>query len=312
MIRQRALRCVALFALLLGSCGAEVAPAARGEVGVAPFAVNAGDGETLPDVANPLALKLGGLGVGAVVPPATVGATATPPSSAERAALRERTGARTLVVGSATRIGEQLSLDARVLDLDSGLELGTPLVERASGEADLPRAVDALAARVASRILEPPPASPAPDPDKKKRKKRRVGEPREPIEIQADTLDAQTVAGGRRLRFSGHVNAVQGEISLQCEGLEAFYPTGASEPDKLIAKGGIRVKQRDRTATCDEAIFYRSEDKLVCTGKPAELTEECNRAEAERITFYLESEKVEMVRGKVLGRDCSDASSPTP
>ena len=287
-----------------------MAPAARGEVGVAPFAVNAGDGETLPDVANPLALKLGGLGVGAVVPPATIGATATPPSSAERAALRERTGARTLVLGSATRIGEQLSLDARVVDLDSGLEFGTPLVERASSEADLPRAIDALAARVASRILEPPPASPA-EPDRKKKKKRRVGEPREPIEIQADTLEAQTVAGGRRLTFTGHVNAVQGEISLQCEGLEAFYPSGASEPDKLIAKGGIRVKQRDRTATCDEAVFYRSEDKLVCTGKPAELTEECNRAEAERITFYLESEKVEMVRGKVLGRDCSDATGPT-
>ena len=287
-----------------------MAPAARGEVGVAPFAVNAGEGETLPDVANPLALKLGGLGVGAVVPPATIGATATPPSSAERAALRERTGARTLVLGSATRIGEQLSLDARVVDLDSGLEFGTPLVERASSEADLPRAIDALAARVASRILEPPPASPA-EPDRKTKKKRRVGEPREPIEIQADTLEAQTVAGGRRLTFTGHVNAVQGEISLQCEGLEAFYPSGASEPDKLIAKGGIRVKQRDRTATCDEAVFYRSEDKLVCTGKPAELTEECNRAEAERITFYLESEKVEMVRGKVLGRDCSDATGPT-
>jgi lipopolysaccharide transport protein LptA len=225
-------------------------------------------------------------------------------------ALRERSGARTLVVGSATRIGEQLSLDARVLDLDSGLELGTPLVEQASGEADLPRAIDALAARVASRILEPPPA--APDPSPKKKKKRRVGEPREPIEIQADTLDAQTVSGGRRLSFSGHVNAVQGEISLQCERLEAFYPSGASEPDKLIAKGGIRVKQRDRTASCDEAVFYRSEDKLVCTGNPAELTEECNRAEAERITFYLDSEKVEMVRGKVLGRDCSDAADAKP
>ena len=308
MIRRRALRSFGLFALLLGSCGAEVAPAVRGDVGVAPFAVNAGEGETLPDVANPLAQKLGGLGVGAVVPPTAIGATAASPRSAERAALRERTGARTLVIGSATRIGEQLSLDARVLDLDSGLELGTPLVERASGEADLPRAIDALAARVAGRILEPPPASPAPDADKKKKKPRRVGEPRDPIEIQADTLDAQTVTGGRRLSFSGHVNAVQGEISLHCEQLEAFYPSGASEPDKLVAKGNIRVVQRDRTASCDEAVFYRSEDKLVCTGKPAELTEKCNRAEAERITFYLESEKVEMVRGKVLGRDCSDAT----
>ena len=106
------------------------------------------------------------------------------------------------------------------------------------------------------------------------------------------------------------MNAVQGEVALQCDGLEAFYPSGASEPDQLTAKGNVRVKQRDRSARCDEAIFYRSEDKLVCIGDPAELTEECNRAEAVKITFYLESEKVEMVRGKVLARDCETAATP--
>jgi lipopolysaccharide transport protein LptA len=173
------------------------------------------------------------------------------------------------------------------------------------------RALDALAQRVASRILEPPPSTLAAEPTKPRSRKRADGTPREPIEIQADTLDAQTVSGGRRLTFTGHVSAVQGEITLACDGLEAFYPTGASEPDRLVAKGNIHVTQRDRTATCEEAIFYRAEDKLVCTGSPAELTEECSRAEAEKFTFYLETEKVEMVRPKVHGRECA-ATSGTP
>jgi lipopolysaccharide transport protein LptA len=305
---MRALHSLALGALLLGSCGAEVAAPPRGEVGVAQFTVD-GAGNGLPDVATSIAQRLGGLGVGAVVPPATVGPVAAEASTAERVELGDRTGARTLVVGSVKRVGEQIAVDARVLDLDSGQALGPPLVEHAKDAADVPRAVEALAQQIAARILAPPERTEQPRKPKKP-KAGENGEPREPIEIEADTLDAETVAGGRRLQFAGNVNAVQGDVSLQCEGLEAFYPTGASEPDQLIAKGNVRVKQRDRSASCAEAVFYRSEDKLVCTGSPAELTEECNRAEAERITFYLETEKVEMLRGKVIGRDCAPGETP--
>jgi len=298
---SHALHSLALCTLLLGSCGAEVAPPPRGEVGVAQFTVD-GANDGLPDVATSIAQRLGGLGVGTVVPPAAVGPVAAGATTAERVELGDRTGARTLVVGSVKRVGEQIAVDASVLDLDSGQALGPPLAEHAKDAADIPRAVEALAQQIAARILAPPARAEAPP--KRKPKSDGDGEPREPIEIEADTLDAQTVSGGRRLQFAGHVNAVQGEVSLQCDGLEAFYPTGASEPDQLVAKGNVHVKQRDRTASCAEAVFYRSEDKLVCTGAPAELTEECNRAEAERITFYLKTEKVEMLRGKVIGRDC--------
>jgi lipopolysaccharide transport protein LptA len=242
--------------------------------------------------------------VGGVVAPRTVGDWPADASTAERVALRDRIGARTLVSGRATRARGGITLEARVIDLDSGVALGPPLVQKASGDADLLRALDALAGNVASRILNPPP----PELAVKPRKARRDDASRKPIEIQADTLDAQTVTGGRRLTFTGQVSAVQGDITLRCDALEAFYPTGESEPDQLVAKGNIRVTQRDRTATCAEAIFYREEEKLVCTGNPAELTEECSRAEAEKFTFFLESEKVEMIRPKVHGREC-DATS---
>jgi lipopolysaccharide transport protein LptA len=308
MSRRRGSHAAALFALLLGSCGAEVSPPPRGEVAVAPFVANRGKGAALPDVATSLAVKLAGLGVGNVVPPRAVGDWPADASTSERVALRDRIGARTLVNGSASRVRDAISLEARVIDLDSGVALGPPLVERAANDADLLRALDALASSVASRILNPPP--PTLDEGDKPRKKELAEGARKPIEIQADTLDARTVSGGRRLTFTGHVNAVQGDITLKCDALEAFYPTGASDPDQLVAKGNIQVTQRDRTATCSEAIFYRAEDKLVCTGNPAELTEECSRAEAERFTFFLESEKVEMLRPKVHGRECDQAAKP--
>jgi lipopolysaccharide transport protein LptA len=309
MGRRRALYAAALCGMLLGSCGAEVSPPPRGEVAVAPFVADRGDGPALPDVATSLAVKLGSLGVGSVVPPRAVGTWPADASTAERVGLRDRIGARTLVTGSAKRGRTAITLEARVVDLDSGVGLGPPLVERATDDADLLRALDALAASVASRIQNPPPPSLDAERDKPKKKKEDSG--RKPVEIQAETLDARTVSGGRQLTFTGNVSAVQGDITLKCDTLEAFYPTGASEPDQLVAKGSIHVSQRDRSATCAEAIFYRSEDKLVCTGSPAELTEECSRAEAEKFTFFLDSEKVEMLHPKVYGRDC-DTSGAKP
>lgn len=314
MAGRRGLCTAALLALGLAACGAEVSPPPRGDVAVAPFVANRGGGAALPDVATSLAVKLGGLGVGGVVAPRRVGEWPADASTAERVALRDRIGARTLVSGSATRARGGITLEARVMDLDSGVALGDPLVERAADDADLLRALDALADGVAQRIANPPP--PALAAGSARRKPKAEDRSRKPIEIQADTLDAQTVPGGRRLTFTGQVSAAQGDITLKCDTLQAFYPNGASEPDQLVAKGNIFVTQRDRTATCEEAIFYRAEEKLVCTGSPAELTEECSRAEAEKFTFYLESEKVEMVRPKVHGRECGPVSpqpaSPQP
>ncbi|MBM4382737.1 MAG: hypothetical protein FJ091_05145 [Deltaproteobacteria bacterium] len=302
MSSRRALHRVALVALLLGSCGAEAPPQQRGDVGVAPFVSMGASSEGAPDIATAVAQRLGGQGIGAIVPPNAIGEYPEKPSTAERVALRDRTGVRTLVTGSVTPMGEALAIDARVLDLDSGETLGEPLAEKAANEADLPRALDALAQGVAARLAAPV----APKPSEKPRRRNQGGdELREPIEMQGDTLDVQSVPGGRKLSFTGHVNAVQGDITLQCDELEAMTKGDTSQPEQVLARGNVVVKQRDRTAKCDEAIFYRTEDKLVCTGSPAELTEECNRAEAQRITFFLEREKVEMSgNSKVFGRDC--------
>lgn len=293
--------------LACSACRAETVSQVKGDVGVAPFAQAAGEGAPLPDVAAQLAAKLETLDVGKIIPPAAIGPEAsTLPTPVERAALQTRTGARTLVLGTATRVGQALSLDARLIDLGSGGEIGLPLVEQASADADVPRAIDALAARIATRLKEPPPASMA---EAGKPAGKKHG-PREPIEIQGDQLDAETVTGGRRLAFVGNVTATQGEVHVRCDRLEAFYPTGASQPDRVTGRGNVHVEQRDRTATCDEAIFYRLEDRIVCVGKPAELTEKCNRAQADQITFHTDTERLEMVHGKVLARECEEAPKP--
>jgi len=193
--------------------------------------------------------------------------------------------------------------------------MGPPLVEQAASADDLARAIDALAQRVAARLKDPA-AAPAPAAAASEGGGGAAKKPREPIEINADQLEARTVEGGRQLIFVGHVKAVQGEIALSCDHLEAFYPTGKSDPDKITALGNISVKERDRTATCDDAVFYRAEDRIVCNGKPAQLTQECDRVTGNRITFQVDTEKLEVEgNSRVEVRPCAQsapATAPAP
>jgi lipopolysaccharide transport protein LptA len=93
------------------------------------------------------------------------------------------------------------------------------------------------------------------------------------------------------------VRAAQGALSLESDRLEAFYPAGASEPERLEARGHVTIKQGARVARCAEAIFYRDEERVVCTGQLAELEQACDRVRGPRIIFHLGSERLEVEGG---------------
>jgi lipopolysaccharide export system protein LptA len=57
----------------------------------------------------------------------------------------------------------------------------------------------------------------------------------------------------------------------------------------------VHVVQGTREARCDEAVYHRSEDLLVCEGH-AELSDGDDRVAGEVIEFHLDAEKV-FVRG---------------
>ena len=97
--------------------------------------------------------------------------------------------------------------------------------------------------------------------------------------------------GGRRLVFSQNVEVLQGDVSLNADRLEAIYPQGASQPERLLASGHVLVVQGDRRARCDEAIYERGPYTIVCRGK-AEVLQACDRVRGEEIEFDLERERV--------------------
>jgi lipopolysaccharide export system protein LptA len=117
----------------------------------------------------------------------------------------------------------------------------------------------------------------------------------QPLAIHSDELEASQTRGARRLVFSKNVKVEQGDLQLESARLEAFYPENASQPDRLVASGDVHVVQGTRQARCDEAIYYRTEDLLVCEGH-AELRDGEDRVAGAVIEFDLGAERV-LVKG---------------
>jgi lipopolysaccharide transport protein LptA len=87
-----------------------------------------------------------------------------------------------------------------------------------------------------------------------------------PFSIESESLDVRDEAGLRRLVFSDRVRARRGDLSLEAAQLVAVYPAGASQPDRLEARGDVRFVQGGQSARCDSALYDRVRDHVTCRG----------------------------------------------
>lgn len=277
---------LALAALLLGLALSTEADVGAGgvAVGVAPFEVEAPEGAAVPDVGQLLADRLGTRGVARIVWPADLGAG----PDADVASPQVRAWAAgaevdAVVVGRTTRTGELLSVDMRLREGDTGA-VSDSFVQEIARPEDLPGAVDSLASRVIEKtaaMREPAPtAEPvaAPQPAKPAPKAAKQGDQAfgfdawgsdAPLSIESEELDIEEENGRRRLVFDGNVRVSQGELTLRSAQLVATYPENGSEPNRLEARGNVRLAQRDQKARCDSAVLDRVRDILTCRGSAA-------------------------------------------
>jgi len=125
----------------------------------------------------------------------------------------------------------------------------------------------------------------------------------EPLEITSQELEVQNHEGKRQLIFSTEVVVEQGDLRIESNRLEAFYPQGSSQPERLVATGSVRLAQRteqgERRARCDEAVYTSTPETLVCTGN-AELEDGGDRLRGKTIEFDLEKETVKVRGGATL------------
>jgi lipopolysaccharide transport protein LptA len=308
----------AIAAILLGvavpgraqpSSPAAVSPKTGLSIGVAPFERVGDVGAEVPDVALMLARRLSTLGVGRVASPSDIGGTPMADPEARTAVEQAaRGGVGALVVGRATGIGGKLSIDARLRDGRTGEPIGRRFFVEVAKPRDLAAGIEQLATQVVAQANEAvapgetaevaaPPrpeaaAAPAGAPEARAAGKEASAgfDSEAPITIKSDTLDVFEQGGQRRFVFVGNVRANQADLAIRSEKLEAFYPEGGSQPERIVASGAVSLTQAGRTARCTQATFYRRDDRIVCVGDVAEVVQGCDIVRGREIVFHTASQ----------------------
>lgn len=130
-----------------------------------------------------------------------------------------------------------------------------------------------------------------------------------PIEIVSDRLDAYREKD--LVEFSGNVVATQGDrviksdslvlyFKKKAEGKKAAGPAAqAGDIDRIVSKGNVRITEKDRIVTGDQAVFYSDEQRIVVTGNPV-MREGSNVVTGDRVVVLLNENRgvVESSSGK--------------
>jgi lipopolysaccharide transport protein LptA len=308
-------------------------------IGVAPFEQVAPPGATTPELASPLTAQILARGAGRTVSPATLaGEGLAEPSDEQVRSLAEEHGLDALVVGRVTRLGERVSIDVRLRDGRTGAVAGTYVAELSV--RDSPDTVlEHLATQLVSGALtltqislaaapSEPRAAPAPGrpstrpapapgrPSTRPAPANRLSLDRsegEPFSIRSDELEATEQEGRRTLVFSRNVNARRGDLELRTDRLVADYPEGAKAPSRLVAQGGVDIRQGQRRAHCQRAEYRSSEERVVCSGA-ARLRDGEDELRGESIVFDLAEQRVTVEGSEVAltpkGEDGESGAGP--
>jgi lipopolysaccharide export system protein LptA len=132
------------------------------------------------------------------------------------------------------------------------------------------------------------------------------------LTINSDELEADDQGGRRKIVFRKNVEVRQGDLKVTCGRLEALYSAGSKQPDRLVATEGVRLTQGDQQVWCDEAVFDRVGEKLLCSGNGRFLDGD-HELSGREIEIDLKLETVR-VRGdaRVVIRDDSPSSPASP
>lgn len=119
-----------------------------------------------------------------------------------------------------------------------------------------------------------------------------------PIEIVSDRLDAYREKD--LVEFSGNVVATQGDRVIKSDSLMLYFkkkagPQGAAKGaaagaagdiDRIVSKGNVRITEKDRIVTGDQAVYHADEQRIVVTGNPV-MREGSNVVTGDRVVVLL-------------------------
>jgi outer membrane protein assembly factor BamD len=119
-----------------------------------------------------------------------------------------------------------------------------------------------------------------------------------PIDITSDSVE--TFTKDNLILFKGNVVARQKDMVIYADSLEAVIIEDGKGIEKVTADGRVKIQQGVRVASCQKAVFYNLDKRVVLTGDP-KVWEGDNIVSGEEIIFDIEQNRVE-VKGGASGR----------
>lgn len=98
--------------------------------------------------------------------------------------------------------------------------------------------------------------------------------------------------------FDGDVVAIDPQVRLECDKLAVMFD-GTNDVKAVTALGNVRMTQEGKKATCDKAVYVSRLGEIVLTGN-ATLYRDKDVVKGERITFWLNDERMECTPGQLI------------
>ena len=113
-----------------------------------------------------------------------------------------------------------------------------------------------------------------------------VADREKPIEISADQLAINDETGVTE--FSGMVEILQGDLSLNADFVQATYTPGSGAIQTLLATGEVILRSGEDEAKADRAEYAVDADQIIMTGNVF-VRQAGNNLSAERAEINLET-----------------------
>lgn len=120
----------------------------------------------------------------------------------------------------------------------------------------------------------------------------------EPIRVSAKTLIWDYK--GHKATFHQEVVAQQEDLTIHCDDLIIYLNENDDDITHLVAKGNVRIMQMDRRASCAEAVYDRSQNRIVLEGDPV-IRQGQNEVRGKRVILFI-AENRSVVEGGEGGR----------
>ncbi|HBZ69387.1 MAG TPA: hypothetical protein DEP35_06505 [Deltaproteobacteria bacterium] len=211
-------------------------------------------------------------------------------------------------MGRTTRTGRELAVEVHLRSGSTGQDVGSYTAQVPQPEA-LPGAIDRLAHEVIAGWRKARPPAPPAVTSEKGAPSAGAGpggaaeaksgfQSTAPISIKSDELEAIQKGKERFFLFTGHVFVQQDNVTLHSDRLEAYYPEGSSQPERLVATGHVLIEQEGKTAICEQATYLNTAQRVFCRGS-AELRQGQDSARGKEIELQLDTERM-FIRGDAL------------